>query len=200
MLFEMFSIMNLRKNLFLARYRQEAGITTHLTDDEKFELYRLAGKHADMAAVEIGSYLGASSCLIAAGIRKSRRKSKLFCIDTWHNDSMTEGARETFKEFKQNTQQYRDIIVPLRGLSTEVIPNAGEHFQKIDFLFIDGDHSYEACKKDWDLCSPLLREGSVVVFHDTGWAEGVQRVVREDVVPRVSKEGRLPNLYWAKLK
>ena len=190
----------LQKLFFLSRYRREAAITTHLTNAEKFELYRLAGKYAGMAAVEIGSYLGASSCFIAAGIRKSRKKSKLFCIDTWHNDSMTEGRRDTFAEFKKNTEQYREIIVPLKGLSTEVIPKAGEHFQKIDFLFIDGDHSYNACKKDWDLCGSLLQEGSVVVFHDTGWAEGVQRVVREDVAPKASREGRLPNLYWAELK
>jgi predicted O-methyltransferase YrrM len=36
----------------------------------------------------------------------------------------------------------------------------------IDFLFIDGDHSYEGVKQDFDLYSPLVREGGLVAFHD----------------------------------
>jgi hypothetical protein len=38
---------------------------------------------------------------------------------------------------------------------------------KIDFLFIDGDHSYEGVKKDFDLYSKLLSEKGVIVLHDT---------------------------------
>lgn len=36
----------------------------------------------------------------------------------------------------------------------------------IDFLYIDGDHTYEGVKKDWELYSPLVRAGGLVVFHD----------------------------------
>ena len=38
---------------------------------------------------------------------------------------------------------------------------------KIDFLFIDGDHSYEGVKKDFDLYSTILSEKGVIVIHDT---------------------------------
>ena len=194
---------NIRKrydNILLRHYHREKNITTHLTVREKLQLITLAKKCHGVVYVEIGSYLGASSCFIAAGIKKARRHAKLFCIDTWHNDSMSEGERDTFDVFYKNTEQYRDIIMPLRGYSTEVMPNADKHFQKIDFLFIDGDHSYEACKQDWQLCSPRLKSGSLVIFHDIGWAEGVRRVVKEEVAPKAAQEGRLPNLYWAKLK
>jgi predicted O-methyltransferase YrrM len=37
---------------------------------------------------------------------------------------------------------------------------------KIDFLFIDGDHSYEGVHRDFELYSPLVREGGLVAFHD----------------------------------
>jgi predicted O-methyltransferase YrrM len=36
----------------------------------------------------------------------------------------------------------------------------------IDFLFIDGDHTYEGVGKDWEMYSPLVRPGGLVAFHD----------------------------------
>lgn len=38
--------------------------------------------------------------------------------------------------------------------------------RKIDFLLIDGDHSYEGVKRDWEMYSPLVRSGGLVAFHD----------------------------------
>jgi hypothetical protein len=38
---------------------------------------------------------------------------------------------------------------------------------KIDFLFIDGDHSYEGVKKDFELYSKILSDSGVIVLHDT---------------------------------
>ena len=38
--------------------------------------------------------------------------------------------------------------------------------QAVDFLFIDGDHTYEGVKKDWEMYSPFVRPGGLVAFHD----------------------------------
>lgn len=37
---------------------------------------------------------------------------------------------------------------------------------QVDVLFIDGDHSYEGVKQDWEMYSPLVRPGGLVGFHD----------------------------------
>ncbi len=37
---------------------------------------------------------------------------------------------------------------------------------KLDILFIDGDHTYEGVKRDFELWSPLVKPGGHVVFHD----------------------------------
>lgn len=36
----------------------------------------------------------------------------------------------------------------------------------VDFLFIDGDHSYEGVKRDFELYAPLVRPGGLIAFHD----------------------------------
>lgn len=38
--------------------------------------------------------------------------------------------------------------------------------RKFDFLFIDGDHSYEGVKKDFEMYGPLVEKGGIVAFHD----------------------------------
>jgi predicted O-methyltransferase YrrM len=37
---------------------------------------------------------------------------------------------------------------------------------KLDFLFIDADHSYEGVNKDFETYSSLVRRGGIVAFHD----------------------------------
>ena len=178
---------------WLVLNRVESRIFTHLTLQEKFTLFNLSSKCLGKTYVEIGSYLGASSCIIAAGLKK-KDEAQLFCIDTWQNDAMSEGTIDTFNLFKSNIEKYRDILTPLRGKSAEVAKTFGD---TIDFLFIDGDHSYEGVRVDVATWFPKLNSGALVLFHDVGWAEGVQQVIGETVKPRAKSEGRLPNLYWA---
>jgi cephalosporin hydroxylase len=43
--------------------------------------------------------------------------------------------------------------------------------KKADFLFIDGDHRYDAIKKDFELYSPFVKEKGIIAFHDIGEKE-----------------------------
>jgi len=36
----------------------------------------------------------------------------------------------------------------------------------LDFLFIDGDHTLEGVRKDFEMYSPLVKRGGAIVFHD----------------------------------
>jgi len=186
-------LINLQTRIKMLPYAHENRTFTHLTLREKEKLLSLAGKCKGCNYVEIGSYIGSSSCFIAAGIKGSGGEGRLYCIDTWQNEGMSEGLRDTFDEFQRNTVKYKDFIVTLKGTSYKI---AESFDKKVDFLFIDGDHSYEGVKSDVDDWFPKLNNGAIVIFHDIGWAEGVQRVV-ESVRPYAKKEGRLPNMYWA---
>lgn len=50
----------------------------------------------------------------------------------------------------------RDVI------NTDIRPWSGT----IDFLFIDGDHSYRGVKDDFEMYSPFVKKGGCIAFHD----------------------------------
>ena len=39
--------------------------------------------------------------------------------------------------------------------------------EEIEFLFVDGDHSYEGIHKDWQDWSVKIKPGGIVALHDT---------------------------------
>ena len=168
-------------------------IQTDATAEELVLLNKFARNISNRGIlVEIGSYLGASSLVLS----RANKKNTLYCIDTWNNDAMSEGKWDTMNSFMHNTRHCKNIV-PLRMWSTEAINKIPEYF---DMIFVDGDHSYDGVKKDIDLYFPRLKSGGIITMHDSGWAEGVQRVIKEDIRPNVSEEGELPNLYWGRKK
>jgi cephalosporin hydroxylase len=40
--------------------------------------------------------------------------------------------------------------------------------EQVDFLFIDGDHTYQGVKRDFEMYSPLVKKRGIVAFHDIG--------------------------------
>ena len=176
---------------------QAIRIKSHLTTRERVALNRLAsGKET---ILEIGSYVGASACCFGAAMKKSGF-GRVLCIDTWNNDAMTEGSRGTYTEFLKNTESFAQFIIPVRGFSTEVVKQIAIHDKSVDLLFIDGDHSYDGVKADWDAYKGFLKASSIVVFHDWGWADGVKQVILEDVSSLVSSYDSLPNMWWGTIK
>ena len=184
---------------------RERRVFTHMTRSELIAIHRLGRQLPNQSlCVEIGSYLGASACFLCNALKSNAR---LVCIDTWGNHSMKyddddidADERDTYAEFRRNTARYRGQIIELRKWSYDCIPDVVSIGKAVDFLLIDGDHSYEGVKRDWENFSGLLNTDAFVAFHDTGWAEGVQRVVREDVAPKADLEIDLPNLQIFRLR
>jgi cephalosporin hydroxylase len=38
--------------------------------------------------------------------------------------------------------------------------------EQLDYLFIDGDHTYDGVKRDFDMYAPLVRSKGMIAFHD----------------------------------
>lgn len=169
------------------------GIHTYCTADELIVLHKLATLLPPNAVcVEIGSYIGASSLVIAKGLW---HKGMLHCIDPWINDAMSEGNWDTYEEFMYNTRSVRKRIVLHRAFSYDAVNEFKN--DSVDFIFIDGDHSYDAVKRDVINWLPKVKSGGVIAMHDIGWDCGVLPVINELVENNVRNSQKLPNLYWA---
>ena len=170
-------------------------IQTHVTSAEKQALYRLASNLPPKSIlVEIGSYHGASSACIASAIREPH--SLLYCIDTWMNDAVSEERENTLSIFRKNTYLVSSRIKEVRGYSHDVshlIPEG------IDFLFIDGDHSYKGVCRDIELYLPKLKNNAILVMHDY-LHDGVMRAIHDHIV-KVEKKRleHFGNFYAARI-
>lgn len=156
-------------------------IKGHLYLNEGVLLYRLARKLPEKGTiVEIGAYRGKSTCFIAEGIKN--RDVTFYTIDTFENQGMSEGLRDTFKEFRKNTLKYKDKIIVKKGFSYDVVKELKNI--KIDLLWIDACHEYEAVKSDIEDWLPLVKKNGLLCFHDyyiEGPTHRVKRAVDEAI-------------------
>ena len=76
-------------------------------------------------------------------------------------------ARVPFYEaFRRSDQQLTLLRLDSHEPSTLDAVKAAFNQQTIDFAFIDGDHTYEGVKADFEDYGPLVRAGGLVAFHD----------------------------------
>jgi len=68
-----------------------------------------------------------------------------------------------------------------KGDSRKTLPSVITTLPKMDFIYIDGDHSYEGARADWKNAKKLMHKNTVVVFDDYHSSKkyGVKRAVDE---------------------
>ena len=71
-----------------------------------------------------------------------------------------------YQRFARRNQRLR----LLRGdsHSNEMLARVKEAFgdQPLDYLFVDGDHTYEGVKRDFEMYGPMVKKGGLIAFHD----------------------------------
>lgn len=171
-------------------------IFTHTKLSELHALYKLTQGCPNSAKVlEIGSYLGASTCYVAVGV--AQKNGVVYCVDTWMNETMPEGERDTFAEFQRNTKPIEPWLQIIRRRSELLVD---EDFKKpLDFIFIDGNHSYGSVRADFQRVSRWLSVDGVIAFHDFYYYQGVSQVIGEALANGLwVLSGCVENLCWIK--
>lgn len=116
--------------------------------------------------LEIGSANGGTLFLFSGCVSPN---AKLVGIDVpfgRFRATYSIARRSFFKSFIGRKQKLRIIE---RNSQKKSTLKAAERFvsgSQFDFIFIDGDHSYEGVKKDFQLYSSLVRDGGLICFHD----------------------------------
>jgi len=147
-------------------------IPGHLSTKEMHHLEHHAKENKNGVIVEIGSFKGRSSAIIASCIENA----EFYAIDTWMNDGMYEGQSNVFFEFKKNVAPWKEKIIPLRMRSEDA---AYFWHKSIDMLFIDGDHTYPGVLKDLQNWYKFLKPGGDLLMHDFTYHRGVQAAADE---------------------
>ena len=71
-----------------------------------------------------------------------------------------------YKSFALSDQKIHLIRADSHSQSTLERIKSILNGKKIDFLFIDGDHTYEGVKKDFEMYTPSVKNDGVIAFHD----------------------------------
>jgi len=114
-------------------------------------------------AVEIGTYMGVSATIIANAMAND---GMLYCIDPFEAapGKLNPGFKMAARLFKRN--KIMGKIKFLLGYSNdkkiiEQIPD------QLDFILIDGDHSYKGLENDWQIVKSKVVTGGIICLHDT---------------------------------
>jgi predicted O-methyltransferase YrrM len=160
---------------------------------------------AEGAIVEIGSFKGKSTVMLATMARRYRL-GRVVAIDPH------EGLAYLGPDMPQQSSTFDEFLSTIKsaGLDGDVEVRraysrdvAKDWRRPIRLLWIDGDHSYKGCKEDFDLFSPHLAEGAVVAFHDTlNIFEGPIRVFVEEVLrsDRFGPSGLVHSIAWSQYR
>lgn len=132
------------------------------------ELYRsLVLNIAPKTIVEIGIFMGASTIWAASALKDLEIDGKIYSIDLFNNKKIDENHFEYVKNIMKSAEV--SDIVNLFQLNSYIdfekfIPNLSN--RKIDFLFIDGDHTPRGVTLDFIKFNDYLAIGGYIMLHD----------------------------------
>ncbi len=146
--------------------------------------------------VEIGAWKGKSTAFMAVEIINSGKDIEFHTVDTFkgsdekvhHADTICQEGRleEVFRRSIRDVNKYVTVHV---GDSSSL---AAEFKDKsVDFVFVDGAHTYEGVKKDLEAWWPKLKSGCRMGGDDIRW-KGVSKATEEFFArtPEITPNGK----------
>jgi hypothetical protein len=117
--------------------------------------------------VELGVHHGDSYCAFCQAVGELKLSTKCFGIDTWRGD-----AHAGFypQQVLDALRMHHDpLYAGFSSLIQSDFDSAASRFEdgSLDVIHVDGLHTYDAVKHDFETWRPKAIESGVMLFHDT---------------------------------
>jgi predicted O-methyltransferase YrrM len=145
---------------FALRFRHgEISIAPAQVRSEIEALLRLLEELRPETVLEVGTARGGTLFLFT---RVASDDAALVSIDL----ALGASRRRLYRTFAKRNQTIKTIRADSHDPATATAVERCLDGRPVDFLFIDGDHSYDGVKADFMMYSRLVREGGCIAFHD----------------------------------
>jgi predicted O-methyltransferase YrrM len=125
--------------------------------------YIQSKKWTNIVGVEIGTEYGHN----AKNIMSVLDIKKLYCIDPYKDETAflhgKDKANDAYLKAKQLLSKYNNKIEIIRKTSIDALSDIPNN---VDFVYIDGNHSYRFVKHDIEEYYPKVRKGGIIGGHD----------------------------------
>lgn len=133
----------------------------------KYFAYDLISNTKPKKVVELGTHYGTSLWSFSQAVKDFYLDTEIYAVDTWkgekHSGFYGEEVFEKVNDIK-NKYYFNLKINLIRKTFDEAVKNFDDN--SIDILHIDGLHTYEAVKSDFEMWLPKITENGIIIFHD----------------------------------
>lgn len=117
--------------------------------------------------VELGTHTGNSYFAFCQSVAEAGLATRCYAVDTWQGDAHSgEYGNEVFAKVDAYNSTHFGSFSQLLRMTFDQAVNSF-HDESIELLHIDGLHTYEAVRHDFETWLPKLTPGAVIIFHDT---------------------------------
>jgi hypothetical protein len=182
----------------------------------------------DAPVVEIGSFCGLSTNIISYLLAKRGRSNRLFSCDRWDFEGATAGgdigngiSHQAYRDFVRTSfvrnveffsprarpftiELFSDEFFAAWRSATKTNDVFGREVTlggPVSFCYVDGNHTYEFAKRDFQNTDECLVPGGFILFDDSfdGNSFGLTPLMREiEVGGRYELVGKAPNYLFRK--
>ena len=141
-------------------------ISVQQVKEEMTELLGLVKGLKPKTLLEIGTANGGTLFLFT---RVASADAVILSVDlpaTLISGGYSEWRRRLYESFALDQQSISCFRSDSHSPETSKLVKGRLGEKTLDLLFIDGDHSYRGVKMDFEMYSPLVRKGGMIVLHD----------------------------------
>ena len=155
-------------------------------------IHTIFAKQVPILGAEIGVWKGHNAAMLLSAFPQLT----LYTVDPWElggdhvsmpktTPAMFADAKKEFYELVGKHIERCKVLQMTSEQAAKEVPDGS-----LDFVFIDGDHTYESVQQDIELWYPKVKPTGMVSGHDYYWADGTNSLVVKQAVDLFAYENK----------